>query len=127
MGKYKIGVKESYYSVFEVDGESYQDAIDEIENKIDKGEIILDDTTSYKRSYVNDNSKFLVEQIDLNVSYDPKKNSITISDGKNSADYFGFEVPDIIKSFTYFCNTFIEDHEITEEKLNESELGGVYE
>jgi len=119
MGKYKIGVKESYYSVFEVDGESYQDAINEIENKIDKGEIILDDTTSYKRTYVNDNSKFLEEQINLNISYDPKNHSITVSDGKNSADYFGFEVPDIIKSFSYFCNSFIEEHEITEEIENE--------
>lgn len=127
MGKYKIGVKESYYSVFEVDSDSYQEAIDKIEDKIDKGEIILDDTSSYKRSYVNDNSKLLVEQINLKVSYNPEKNSITISDGKNSADYFGFEVPDIIKSFTYFCNTFIEEHEITEEQLNEKELGGVYE
>ena len=122
MGKYKIGVKESYYSVFEVDGVSYQDAVNEIENKIDKGEIILDDTTSYKRTYVNDNSKFLEEQINLNVSYDPKKHSITVSDGKNSAEYFGFEVPDIIKSFSYFCNSFIEEHEITEEV--ENEMGG---
>lgn len=119
MGKYKIGVKESYYSVFEVDSVSYQDAVNEIEDKIDKGEIILDDTTSYKRTYVNDNSKFLEEQINLNVSYDPKKHSITVSDGKNSADYFGHEVPDIIKSFSYFCNSFIEDHEITEEIENE--------
>lgn len=122
MGKYKIGVKESYYSVFEVDSVSYQDAVNEIEDKIDKGEIILDDTTSYKRTYVNDNSKFLEEQINLNVSYDPKKHSITVSDGKNSADYFGFEVPDIIKSFSYFCNSFIEDHEITEEIENEMEV-----
>lgn len=119
MGKYKIGVKESYYSVFKVDGESYQDAINKIEDKINKGEIILDDTTSYKRSYVNDNSKFLEEQINLNISYDPKKHSITVSDGKNSAEYFGFEVPDIIQSVTYFCNSFIEDHEITEELENE--------
>lgn len=125
MGKYKIGVQESYYTVFTVDNKSYEDAIDEIENKIDTGEIILDDATSYKRTYRNDNSKFLKEKINLNLLYDPKKNILSISDGNKNADYLCFDVADIIRSFTYFCNSFIEDREITEEKLNKSELGGI--
>lgn len=124
MGKYEIGVKESYYSVFEIEGNSYQDAIKKIKTKIENDEIVLEDITSYRRSYVNDNSKFLEEKITLNLSYNPENNSILISDGKNKANYTCYDVPDIIRSFSYFCNTFIEDHEITLEQLygNETEV-----
>lgn len=120
--KYKIGVKESYYTVFEVDGYSYDNAIDKLEDDINEGKIILDNTSSYQRNYVNDNSKLLDEFFDIKLIYYPEDNRTLIYNSKNRAEYTCFTAADIIKSFEYFCNSFIEDHEITEENLKESEM-----
>lgn len=120
--KYKIGVKESYYTVFEVDGYSYENAINKLEDDINEGKIILDNTSSYQRDYVNDNSKLLDECFDIKLTYFPDDNRVLIYNSKNRAEYTCFTAADIIKSFEYFCNSFIEDHEITEENLKESEM-----
>lgn len=119
--KYKIGVKESYYTIFEVDGYSYENAINKLEDDINEGKIILDNTASYQRNYVNDNSKELDLPFNIRLEYNPYDNKATIFSGKNKGEYKCFTALDIAESLKNFCDTYIEDHELIEKNIEEKE------
>lgn len=119
--KYKIGVKESYYTIFEVDGYSYDNAVNQLEDDINDGKIILDNTSSYQRNYVNDNSKELDLPFNIRLEYNPYDNKATIFSGKNKGEYKCFTALDIAESLKKFCDTYIEDHELIEKNIEEKE------
>ena len=55
MKKFEILIIEEERGIYEVEGDTFLEACLELENKIESGEIILQNTDTYERIYKNNN------------------------------------------------------------------------
>jgi len=50
--------------------------------------------------------------------YNPKNNKLSISHNNHSIDYTCYDVKDLINNLTDYCNTYMEDNEITSDLIS---------
>lgn len=123
MNKYEIKVIEQYTGVYEIEGEDFKDAENRIEDKIDSGEIILDNIDTYIRNYENNRSKELNEDINMFIGFDSKTNTIKIfHDDKELIEKTCFTVRDLKEIFEDYCNEKLEDKELPLEINQENNM-----
>lgn len=116
MNKYKILVEEYMEGVYEESASTFHDARNILENKINSGEIVIENTHTYKRTLKNYNSKELKEHLNLQITFDPELNMmIIINNNDDINEYYCDTVRDLEDIFKYYCDKYLENDEFLKE------------
>ena len=120
MKKYKILVKESDAREFEIEANSFSDACDKLERKINNGEIILD-PYDYNREYENYISNEIPKNLKMTVEYNSEKETLKIENNGEIKEFpYCFDIRDMREILYDYCKDYLENQE--KEYIEELEM-----
>lgn len=117
MKEYNIEVEEILRKVVPVKSKNIEDAINLVDDKINKEEIVLDYADFKERNIHNLHSKALDKSLNFHINYNSNTELLTIKCGDISKQYSADTVIDIKSCLSLFIDDYIEEPEI--EALNE--------
>lgn len=125
MKKYKILIQEFDETLVEQNANSFDEAVNIVERKIEENKIYLEPTSNYTKTFINYYSKELDNSLAIFLKYNPNDKTIVIINSEENDKqrvYDGcYTVRDLSDIFTSYCKNNLEEREIEAEKEIEEE------